>query len=221
MDKGAGIGHHAIGSFSTMKTSIRKTSRDRRQEIEQTALDLAYIHTPQKVSTGMIAARLGLTQPAIYKHFSNKQDIWRAVGERLAGEIRNNISFGTKSQATPVSTLKQLVSAQLDLISQNPAMPELLLMRVEAGGSADCQVTIQSAIADFQRELEDNLHLGVKDKTFIETLNVQDAALLIMGVIQSSILRMIVRRDPGVLQKDGPRLLDLLLAGFVRKGEKA
>ncbi|VAW19325.1 hypothetical protein MNBD_ALPHA11-1629 [hydrothermal vent metagenome] len=204
-----------------MKASIRKTSGDRREEIEQTALDLAYLHTPQKVSTGMIAARLGLTQPAIYKHFPSKQDIWRAVGENLAEKIRNNISLGTKSRAAPVSNLKQLVLAQLELISQNPALPELLLMRVEAGGSADCQMTIQSAISDFQLELEANLHLAVKDNTLTKNLNVQDAALLIMGVIQSSILRMIVRRDPGVLQKDGPRLLDLLLAGFARTGEKA
>lgn len=201
-------------------TLVKRISGEKRKrEIEQAALELAYIHAPEKVSTGMIANRLGLTQPAIYKHFPTKQDIWRAVSKQLAGKISDNVTHAAQANLGPVATLKQLVSAHLDLVFQNPALPELMTMRADSHDQTVFRGQIQPAMAEFQRELEKNVRRAIKNKVFSDTLNPQDAALLVFGVIQSLVLRMIVTGDRNILEQDGPRLLDLLLAGFIRKGE--
>ncbi len=202
-----------------MTLAKRISGEKRKLEIGQAALELAYLHAPEKVSTGMIAARLGLTQPAIYKHFPTKQDIWQEVSKRLAGKISDNTTHAERAGLEPVATLKQLVLSHLDLVSQNPALPELMTMRASSLGQTVFKSQIQTAMAKFQRELTKNVQRAIKDKVFHDTLNPQDAALLIIGVIQSSVLRMIVTGNPAKLQKDGPRLLDLLIAGFIRKGE--
>ncbi|MCF6305067.1 MAG: TetR/AcrR family transcriptional regulator [Rhodobacteraceae bacterium] len=202
-------------------TLVKRISSEKRKlEIGQAALELAYMHAPENVSTGMIATRLGLTQPAIYKHYPTKQDIWREVSKRLAGRISDNVTHAERAGLEPVAALKQLVLSHLDLVSQNPALPELMTMRANSLGQTVFKGQIQTAMAEFQRELTRNVQQAIKDKVFHDTLNPQDAALLIIGVIQSSVLRMIVTGNPAILQKDGPRLLDLLLAGFIRKGEK-
>ncbi len=203
-----------------MKMPARKTGADRKREIEKVALELAYLHSPGNVSTGMIASRLGLTQPAIYKHFRRKEDIWCAVSNSLAKKIRENITLAAEARMTPVSNLKQLVLAHLALAAQNPAMPELMTMRGDAPGLAAFQKPILKAMAAFRQELEVLVSRAVDAKVFRENLDAQDAALLIMGLIQSLVLRMLVKRNSEILQKDGARLLDLLLTGFMHTGEE-
>ena len=65
----------------------RKPSRDRQKDILRATLDLAFEVGPDHVTTGMIAKRLGLSQPAIYKHFPKKVDIWQGVSDSLCVQI--------------------------------------------------------------------------------------------------------------------------------------
>ena len=205
-----------------MAVSIRKISVDRRHEIEQTALDLAYEHGPDKVSTGMIADHLGITQPAIYKHFRRKEDIWAAGAKSLAQKIGENVSFAQQAHSSPKKRLKCLVMEHIKLVEQNPALPELMTMR---GGKDDhytFQVTIQAAMAQLRLAIESDFALGIERKEFCMDVDPADASQLIFGLIQSLVLRMLVSRNNAVLQNavlqnDGERLLDLLLNGFMAK----
>src|SRR5690606_30451293 len=85
--------------------SIRKTASDRRAEIADAAMSLAADVGPGQVSTGMIAERLGLTQPAIYKHFSRKDDIWLAVADHLTELIARNIARAAVAPLSPDARL--------------------------------------------------------------------------------------------------------------------
>lgn len=203
-----------------MTVPVRKAAEDRRRDVELAALDLAYLHGPASVSTGMIATRLGLTQPAIYKHFKSKDDIWLAAATRLAAKIRANVSRVEQAGLPPVAALRQLVLGHLDLVARNPALPELMTMRGNRTRHGAFQVTIQRALADLRGGLEHNIGKAEAARAFRTGLDTADAASLILGVIQSLVLRMLVTRDTSLLQKDGGRLLELLLAGFTSIGEE-
>lgn len=198
-----------------MTAPSRKAGAERRREILRAVLDLAWSNGPDKVSTGKIAARLGVTQPAIYKHFPHKEDIWRMASEYLAEEIRANIVRLEGSADDPVAGLKGLVRAHLDLVARHPALPELMTMRTEGSGP---QVTFQKpivqAMAEYRQALQSLVHAAARAGRFRRDLDAEDASLLILGLIQSLVLRMLVARDPRILHRDGPRLLDLLLSGF-------
>ncbi len=198
-----------------MAAPARKAGTQRRREILRAVLDLAWSNGPDKVSTGMIAARLGVTQPAIYKHFPHKEDIWRMASEYLAEEIRDNIARLARPAEGPVAGLKGLVLAHLDLVARHPALPELMTMR---GGGSGPQATfhkpIVQAMAEYRQALQAQVLAAVRAGMFRRDLDAGDASLLILGLIQSLVLRMLVARDPQILHRDGPRLLDLLLSGF-------
>lgn len=202
-----------------MNAPVRKTTEERRREIAQAALDLAYLQGPGRVSTGMIAARLGLTQPAIYKHFPRKEDIWCAVALTLSDRIKKNITAVGHSGMPPAAALKQLVIKHLELVAENPALPELMTMRDGKKGHGAFQETIQRAMAALHDALEQTVAEAIRTRMFRTNIDPADAASLILGLIQSLVLRMLVKRDPGVLHNDGERLLDLLLTGFSETGE--
>ncbi len=197
----------------------KSAARDRKPEIERAALDLAYLHGPAAVSTGMIAKQIGLSQPAIYKHFKRKEDIWRAVASRLALQIEQNIaqSFGEDLPAS--DRLRKLVRAHLAFLGKNPALPEIMAMRADADAQNSFQDTIQAAMRGFHRALTRHVELGQKQNHYRKNIIATDAATLVLGLVQSLVLRSLISRDLEILNNDGERLLDLLLAGFAQQGD--
>lgn len=193
---------------------IRKSATDRKREIVQAALQLAFKVGPAQVTTGMIATELGMTQPAIYKHFPSKDGIWATVAQHLSQRIARNITRTNEMQLEPDAYLKTLILGHLQVIKENPALPEFMIIRDTKDGHIILQDTIQVAMTAFRVALETNVKTAVTKGIFRATLDAKDATTLIFGVIQSLVLRMMVTRNPDIITNDGERLLDLQLAGF-------
>jgi len=199
--------------------NVRLPANTRKQEIRQAALRLAFAVGPTQVTTGMIATELGLSQPAIYKHFPSKKEILTDIAHHLGNHITQNTQRAKDSEADPVAKLQMLVLGHLKLVMEYPALPEFMIMRDRKGSHIHLQKTIQAAIMEFRDTLESEVSLAVQAGQFRATLAPADAAALIFGVIQSLVLRMLVTRNPEILATDGSRLLDLQLAGFQAIGD--
>ncbi|MBV1868316.1 MAG: TetR/AcrR family transcriptional regulator [Marinosulfonomonas sp.] len=197
----------------------RKTSSDRKAEILTATLDLAFEVGPDHVTTGMIAGRLGLTQPAIYKHFPKKQDVWSAVSETLCARISENAQKNSQADQNPMDMLRQLVLGHLQMIAEVPALPEIMVTRDPSGALSEARRRIQAAMNGFRAALTLDFENARMAGLFRAGLRTDDSVVLLFGVIQSLVLRLIVTRDPASLVRDGQRLLDLQLSLFAGKGD--
>ncbi|AVX06028.1 nucleoid occlusion factor SlmA (plasmid) [Maritalea myrionectae] len=193
---------------------MRKTAQDRKVEISQAAMDLAFEVGPDQVTTSIIAKRLGLTQPAIYKHFPNKNGIWNTVADQLCGQVRVNIERAANGIHSPDNRIRLLVMGHLQLVQENPALPEIMVMRNLQGAHGHLQSQMRTIMAEFRNALVGHIEAAVSQKIFQSDLDSADASTLVFGIIQSLVLRMLLTRDPNILTQDGARLLDLLLSGF-------
>ncbi len=196
--------------------SVRKPAKDRKLEIVQTALTLAFETGPERVTTGMIAKSLGLTQPAIYKHFPRKDDLWLAIESTLRAQIKANILAASDPSLTPIARLRLLVMGHLNLVYKTPALPEIMVARNPRG----MRTGIQISMTDFFNALTGTVEEAQDNGFFRGNTPAKDLAALIFGVIQSLVLRMLVNRDPNILLADGERLLDLQLSAFARQGDE-
>lgn len=196
----------------------RKSAEDRRADIRQATLALAFELGPDRVTTGMIADRLGLTQPAIYKHYPGKEDLWTSITEHLAEQIDRNIS-AAKGQATnPVDRLRLLVLGHLQLVHATPALPAIMVTRPEKGAQV-VQTGLQASMAEFTKAILATIRDAQKAGELRADIDAQDISTLILGVIQSLVLRLLITCDPSVLLNDTDRLLELQLSAFSRQGE--
>lgn len=202
-----------------MTVSTRLPAEMRRAEITQVALELAFKVGPTQVTTGMIAAQLGLSQPAIYKHFPSKRDILIEIARYLGEQIAQNTETAKASSTDPVARVRNLVLLQLKLVERYPALPEFMIMRDPKGGHLALQGAIQTAMAAYRMTIEAEVKAAIQTGQFHATLAPTDATTLIIGVGQSLVLRMLVSRNLDTLDADGARLIDIQLAGFSATGE--
>ena len=66
---------------------IRKPADERKTEIVLAMLRLADELGPDRLTTQSVADAVGLTQPAIFRHFSTKRDLWLAVAELISDRL--------------------------------------------------------------------------------------------------------------------------------------
>ncbi|TYB80506.1 TetR/AcrR family transcriptional regulator [Maritimibacter fusiformis] len=193
--------------------------RNRKDEILDTALALAFEGGPNRVTTVAIAERLGLTQPAIYRHFASKAELWAAITDRLGAEVSENVTQAQSGTDPALSRLRRLMLGHLELISRTPALPEIMLAREPDSDEAVVRITMQARMASFQKTLLEFCTQAQAEGDLRADIDPRDMAALIAGVLQSLVLRLLLGRNPDVLVEDGTRLLNLQLAAFGRQSE--
>jgi len=196
-----------------------ETAKDRKGDILDTALALAFEGGPNRVTTVAIAERLGLTQPAIYRHFRSKADLWVAITDRLGAQVAQNIDRAQAAEGAPLTRLRLLVTGHLEIVSRTPALPEIMLARDPNSADAVVRVAMQSHMAGFQKVLLQFCVAAQESGELRADIDARDLAALLMGVLQSLVLKLVLSRNADALVSDGARLLDIQLAALARKSE--
>jgi len=193
--------------------------RNRKGEILDAALALAFEGGPNRVTTVAIAERLGLTQPAIYRHFSSKAALWEAITERLGAAVAGNIARADAAAGAPLGRLRMLMLGHLAIVTRTPALPEIMLARDPGSADALVRVAMQAQMAGFQKAVLGYCRAAQDQGALRGDIDAGDMATLLMGVLQSLVLKMLMSRDAEGLVADGERLLDIQLAAFSRDSE--
>jgi len=197
---------------------VRKSAAVRKAEITAAALELAFEMGPDCVTTAMIADRLGLTQPAIYRHFPNKEDIWRTVTVALCQRIDANI-HAAKDQSKPIARLRELLMGQLRLLQDYPALPEIMVVRDPNAGTTELRSRVLTSMGDLREAIGQSMDEAQSMGQIRSDLDVDDCTNLVVGVVQGLALKLMRFREPENLLSTGERLLAVQLRLLTEQGE--
>lgn len=107
------------------KVNSRKVELERtRQTILDVASDLFMSKGFKNTATREIAVKAGITQPNLYYHFKNKQELYMAVIQRLTDSVQTKLKPIVDSAAPVEVKLDKLVNV---LIDQHPTNLFLML----------------------------------------------------------------------------------------------
>lgn len=100
----------------------RQTRRaGRRAEMVAAAIDAVRAHGAG-VSVAEIAARAGITKPVLYRHFADRADLQRAVGERAAEMLMERVVPALAAELDPRAQVAAIVDAFLAGIEDEPEL---------------------------------------------------------------------------------------------------
>ena len=197
---------------------LRKTSDLRKAEIVATILALADRIGPDRVTTGAVAAEVGVTQAAVFRHFSTKAALWNAVADHVADTLTIAWDAALVQGDLPVDRIKALIGAQLDQIASTPAMPMLLFSRELNVENAALRAAFRGRLAAFHGHLMREVTGGQQSQTLRGDVAATDVAVLLTSLVQGVAIRWTLgARDFG-LQAEGLRLLDVQLRLLGAKG---
>ncbi|OEJ67166.1 TetR/AcrR family transcriptional regulator [Magnetovibrio blakemorei] len=196
----------------------RKTAEERKDQIVETAIRLADEVGPDRLTTDMIAKAVGLTQPGIFRHFSKKEYIWQAVAVHLSGQMSKAWGKAQDAKTSPVDQLQAVVMAQLDLIQKTPALPGIIFSRELHIENKILRQAFYKIMNHFHTRLTKIIEAAIEEGQFKQDLPSEDAAFLLIGMIQSLAMRWSLSGRTIDLPTTGARLLALQLEGFAAPG---
>jgi AcrR family transcriptional regulator len=191
----------------------RKSAADRKAEIVEVAIALAAEVGPDRVTAEMLAAKIGISQPAIFRHFPNKGAIWLAVAAQIAGFMGQG-SDARDDQGDPVDALVALVEAHLSGVARNPAIPAILFSRELHARNDELRAHFAAIMVNRQAVFAALIGRAVEGGAFRQDLAADDAAYLVLALIQGLAMRWSLSGRGFDLVAEGGRLMRLQIAGF-------
>lgn len=124
------------------KHQLTKTTRRprlaapvRREQILDRASELATEAGLGQMTMKRIAARVGFSEAAIYRHFATKQALILGLMDRLEAQLLVPIrAIAAKSDLAPTARLQQIVQHHLSVVLEHHSLPIQLLAEASAAG---------------------------------------------------------------------------------------
>lgn len=123
----------------------------RREQIVDVTLGLLARVPLERVTTRAIAAELGVTQPALFRHFANRDAIVAAAVEAMREDLASVAASVVEAPAPPLDRVEALARALAAYATRRPGLPRLLFRDV-SGEDRDWGSTLRG-LQDAQRAL--------------------------------------------------------------------
>ncbi|PCH72369.1 MAG: TetR family transcriptional regulator [Rhodobacteraceae bacterium] len=194
----------------------RKSAQDRKAEIVATAIRLAGTHGPDRVTTQQLAQEIGISQPAIFRHFPTKSDIWLAVGKAVAAHVTfENMpgagpGVGPGVGDDPLATLNGLIARHLGQIVQTPAIPAILFSRELHAENEPLRRHFETVMTNRRAGLAGLIARAQAAGQLDSYIPPEDLAALLLAVIQGLAMRWSLENQRFDLVAEGTRLIHIL-----------
>lgn len=189
--------------------ALRKSAQERKAEILDATLRLADELGPDRLSAEAIAREVGLTQPGIFRHFPTKQAIWEAVAATITDKMVAGWRTVLDRGGAPIDRLRGLIGAQMRLIQATPAIPAILFSRELHAENDILRKSVLGVMKRFHAAIAREVACAQDEQAFRRDFDPDDAAYLVLGLIQGLAVRWSLSGRSFRLADEGVRLLEV------------
>lgn len=192
----------------------RRPSAERRDEVIQATLDLLAEVPLERITTRRIAERIGVSQPALFRHFESRDDLIVAAVAHTREELAGIAEDALDGDQGPLDRAEALVSAILSYVGANPGVPRLLFQDAVDGGAVFREPlgrlihTPRQLFAGLVRDAQGDGSVGAD-------VDAEGAARLLVALVQGTILQWQLAGRDRDLGADGQAALALWRAGVL------
>lgn len=201
------------------ETTKRRMPTDERQsEIIRVAVELAAEKGVDSVTTQNMADAMKVTQGAIFKHFTTKDDIWVAVMHWIREQLMKVLEKAAAEATNPVDAIERMFFAHIAFISKHPAIPRLLFSELLHKKSSKLRDLIQEIISGYEAKIAGLLEAAKEQNLASTDLDSKSAAVLYIGMIQGLVMQASIFGGKRSLQQEAEKTFPIFLHGIKKRG---
>jgi TetR/AcrR family transcriptional regulator len=179
----------APGSIPHRATRLKPG--ERRVHILQTLATMLEAPKNEKITTAALAARLGVSEAALYRHFASKAQMFEALIEFIEQSIFGLINQIVTREPNGVLQARAIALMLLNFSAKNPGMTRVLTCEALVGEHERLTERVNQMIERVEASLKQCLRLGLMDA------NVQQSAPA-NAAAQTTSVPLPVDYDPAV-----------------------
>jgi AcrR family transcriptional regulator len=207
---------------SVSKPTSRLAGNSRKQEIVRAILDLTKSHGTEAVSAQLVADAIGVTQPAIFRHFPTKEAMWLAVMDWLEECLVSIYSTAGEDRSRPaLVVLSRMFLDHVRLISRHPALAKLVLSDHLRLQYPSLQTRFGKIHKAYTARICAVLDVAKSEGSVPRQLKPESAAAAFLAIIQGLGFQFTIARLPIRLPSEAERSLIMLLQAITASTESS
>ena len=203
-----------VAEPATTETRVRHSAEERRQEAVGAVIDLAREHGPEGITTQAIAARIGVTHGALFRHFPDKASIWAAVFDWLGARLGRVADAALASGGEPLQQLERLFHAQVDFVASHPGVPRILFHELQRPAASSLHGLARGIVGGYRERIQTLIRSAKSAGQLPAGLDEEAAAVLIIGTVQGLVVQSTLFSGQLDMREAARRVFPLLLDGF-------
>jgi AcrR family transcriptional regulator len=194
---------------------LRLPTQERRLAIVAAVLALAGERSPAQITTAEIAAALGLTQGALFKHFPTKESIWVAVVEQVEVRLMQRLEAAMAAEAgqplAPLAALRAMFMAHVHFVAEQPGVPRVIFHELQQPGDSAVKLQVRRLLGRYHGLLLQRLAEARGCGAVAPEVDLDAAATLFIGIVQGLVMQGLMSGQPGQIPARASPVFDLFL----------
>lgn len=161
-----------------------ESTKVRRRQIVDAAMKVIIKYGSEHVTVKRIANVVGISEPAVYRHFKSKRDILLLLAEYIEQSLVEDISRVATGGQTALEVLDRVLRSHLSDIERRRGISFHVIAEIISLGDKKLNFRILQAIEKYTSCLKEFLAEGVKSGEVREDIDLDAAAMALFGMVQ-------------------------------------
>ena len=191
---------------------------DRQIEIMEAATARIDTYGIQNLTIKNLAADIGLSEPALYRHFKSKNDILLGLLNYFITGMKNRLNnIPINPDATAADELRSIFNSQLQTFTNKPAIVSVIFAESIFHYDEGLSYKVSEIMDLMHQYVNKNIEKGQKDGTYNKLIGASTLTTIILGGMRMTVLKWKISGHKSNLMKDGTAVLE----GILKMIEKA
>ncbi len=185
---------------------------DRQIEIMEAATNRISKFGIQNLTIKTLAEDIGLSEPALYRHFKSKNQILWGLLEYFKTEMENRIqSILFKTSTSEADKLRAIFNSQLQTFVNKPAIVSVIFAESIFHYEENLSNKVSEIMDMMQNYVKNNIKQGQESGQYNKLMGASTLTTILIGAIRMTVLRWKLSGHKSDLIKDGKAVLDGIL----------
>jgi TetR/AcrR family transcriptional regulator len=138
---------------------------DRKQQILEALAQMLEVPKREKITTAALAAKLEVSEAALYRHFANKAKMFEGLIEFIEASIFGVINKITSDETDGIKQIQLIVSMLLRFSEKNPGMTRVLTGDALVNENENLQLRINQLQDRIEASIKQSIRIAVAQGT--------------------------------------------------------
>ncbi|MBK6758653.1 MAG: TetR/AcrR family transcriptional regulator [Agitococcus sp.] len=189
-------------------------ANERRAITVDAVVELAAQQNPNEITTAAIAKHMGVSQGALFKHFSSKEAILQAVMEWVAEVLLSRIDAAARHAPTPIAALEAMFIAHIEFIAEHSGVPRIMFGELQRSGQTAPKRLVQTIMTRYRKRLYSLLENAKNNHEVDEQLDIDTAITMFVGTIQGLVVQSLLSDNIQHIHHQAPQVFAIYLRGI-------
>lgn len=206
--------------------SVKQPTEIRQAALVEAALSLAAQRSPADITTGDLAQAVGITQGAVFRHFSNKEAVWLAVLDWTADTLMRRLQavadaeLANLDKFAPLAALQAVFMAHVDFVVAHPGVPRVIFQELQQAQDTALKARVRGLMQRYRTLLMDVLEHAQAQRLLTPGSDLQAAAVLFVGSVQGLVMQSLISGDVRAMAQQAPAVFAIYLRGLAATGSR-